>query len=627
MIKPRLRLILLFLLSTLSTLQAQDFLNAHPLSFSELEIQSASKIENKTRSNVIVVDASKITVLKQAVTKYNDNLYNLINQEKIKRQAMANTLHKIMQQRNTTEIKNQIIKAQKDYKEMHSDIIKNLEKAQECKGLYVFVKKDIPAMPNQTQLINEAEKKITPIAIEQLRGIYIQSVTELYSSDQFDSQLYQHIKETISGTFEIETKYKHAVDYQQRVFYYVAKVRVNPLKKNLVQYEMSPDAGKLPSNIAIINYMKDKSQTESILQKMGVSNHLITQIKGYARQNTFNVSNDNQARKQRQKQIIYEGQKQLDELSSQITQLKRELRESQFSLKQIIEQNTTVKFNTENLNATLRAAEDQLKQAILNSEKYELVLHEKILKAEWDRPVAPTDDAVKQVAADAFNIKNQLENNYGEIELFIETHNLVNGDYTEKQGQKKEYKQKISRFWLFPEAIVTGYKLHTIAQFKIIGETSVSDDDKMQKEKDEEVIVLEGPCSGPEYLSNEDYYRCTGMGESADMIYSKKIAKNQARDRLKQIIKTTIPIILQKYVKARKWEVEEVVNEASEQLLNNSRVICNKLKRTRKNTFQTYITIEMSAKDLNKVVRDIRTLRTFEIDIINFKTSDESDRK
>jgi len=56
-----------------------------------------------------------------------------------------------------------------------------------------------------------------------------------------------------------------------------------------------------------------------------------------------------------------------------------------------------------------------------------------------------------------------------------------------------------------------------------------------------EVIV---PCSGPDYFSNDDYFRANAMGESLDQAVSKKKAMSNARADLASAISTTIKALL-----------------------------------------------------------------------------------
>lgn len=120
---------------------------------------------------------------------------------------------------------------------------------------------------------------------------------------------------------------------------------------------------------------------------------------------------------------------------------------------------------------------------------------------------------------------------------------------------------------------------------------------------EQEVIV---PCSGPDYFTNNKYFRANSIGESQDQVTSKKKALTNARNELAQSISTTVKTVTDNYVNSREMNNKEQVEERFESLnrevvdqtITGVRTLCEKLVKTEQGTYKTYVAIELSADEL-----------------------------
>lgn len=120
---------------------------------------------------------------------------------------------------------------------------------------------------------------------------------------------------------------------------------------------------------------------------------------------------------------------------------------------------------------------------------------------------------------------------------------------------------------------------------------------------EQEIIV---PCSGPDYFTNNKYFRANSIGESQDQVTSKKKALTNARNELAQSISTTVKTVTDNYVNSREMNNKEQVEERFESLnrevvdqtITGVRTLCEKLVKTDNGTFKTYVAIELSADEL-----------------------------
>lgn len=120
-------------------------------------------------------------------------------------------------------------------------------------------------------------------------------------------------------------------------------------------------------------------------------------------------------------------------------------------------------------------------------------------------------------------------------------------------------------------------------------------------------VLINEYCTGPEYFSNDEFFRASGLGESMDQATAKKKALSNARADLASSINTTIKGTIDNYVNSREFnnreEVEErfegLTREVINQELQGTKTICQKAVRvTDTNNYKYYVALELSGQDL-----------------------------
>lgn len=139
-----------------------------------------------------------------------------------------------------------------------------------------------------------------------------------------------------------------------------------------------------------------------------------------------------------------------------------------------------------------------------------------------------------------------------------------------------------------------------------IGMLSACKKNKEMQAPEGEVVINEY-CSGPEYFSNDEYFRANGLGESMDQATAKKKALSNARADLASAISTTIKGTIDNYVNSREMNNKEQVEERFEGLtrevinqeLKGTKTICQKaVKVTSSGNYKYYVAIELSGQEL-----------------------------
>ena len=118
--------------------------------------------------------------------------------------------------------------------------------------------------------------------------------------------------------------------------------------------------------------------------------------------------------------------------------------------------------------------------------------------------------------------------------------------------------------------------------------------------------LIETHCNGPEHMSNKDYFRATGIGESMDQMTAMKKARSNAQGELAKTINSTMKIVGDNYVKSSEVNNKEELTETFEEMtrlvvsqeLEGALKICEKYTKTENGNYKCYVAIELSGKEI-----------------------------
>jgi predicted transcriptional regulator len=130
--------------------------------------------------------------------------------------------------------------------------------------------------------------------------------------------------------------------------------------------------------------------------------------------------------------------------------------------------------------------------------------------------------------------------------------------------------------------------------------------EKAASTKDQGETLIEVYCSGPEYQSNNEFFRANQVGESVDQATAKKKAMSNARADMASAIQTTVKGVIDNYVNSRELnnveEAEErfesLTREVIDQKLTGVKTICEKTTKTSTGNYKTYIALELAGDEL-----------------------------
>ena len=136
--------------------------------------------------------------------------------------------------------------------------------------------------------------------------------------------------------------------------------------------------------------------------------------------------------------------------------------------------------------------------------------------------------------------------------------------------------------------------------------------EKAASTKDQDETLIEVYCSGPDYQSNNEYFRSNQVGESVDQATAKKKAMSNARAELAAAIETQVKGVIDNYVNSREMnnleEAEErfesLTREVINQKLNGVKTICEKTTKTSSGNYKTYIALELAGDELMNAMNE-----------------------
>lgn len=113
-------------------------------------------------------------------------------------------------------------------------------------------------------------------------------------------------------------------------------------------------------------------------------------------------------------------------------------------------------------------------------------------------------------------------------------------------------------------------------------------------------------CSGPEYFSDDEYFRANNTGESTNQSMAKKKAMSNARLDLAAAIETQVKAVIDNYFSSYtnseaiddKERYEGLSREVINQELNGIRTVCEQFTKTEQGSYKCYVAIELAGEEI-----------------------------
>lgn len=119
-------------------------------------------------------------------------------------------------------------------------------------------------------------------------------------------------------------------------------------------------------------------------------------------------------------------------------------------------------------------------------------------------------------------------------------------------------------------------------------------------------VAIETHCSGPEFMTNKEYFRASAMGLSTDQTIAKKKALSSVRTEIATSISAKVKAVTDDYVSSyqqgendeSKRRYQELSRTVVDQQLSGTRIICEKTMKTPDGKYKVYVAMELAGKEI-----------------------------
>ncbi|MFA8434091.1 MAG: hypothetical protein ACEPOZ_06200 [Marinifilaceae bacterium] len=125
-------------------------------------------------------------------------------------------------------------------------------------------------------------------------------------------------------------------------------------------------------------------------------------------------------------------------------------------------------------------------------------------------------------------------------------------------------------------------------------------------------VDFDVPCTGPEFRTNAEYFRASADGLSMNMDIAKKMAYTNARAELATAIEAKVERVTDNYSSSHNFNGNEEAKQRFQdlprivvkQVVSGTRVICEKMKKTKEGKFHCYVAMELAGDEIVKSMQD-----------------------
>lgn len=445
---------------------SQYFLKENPIVFdsNELTEENISKI---IREKEKVFSESDLFNIKQNISKHNMIVQAQMHHVKKMRQKLIKQQHLLTERQSISSLLNSKEDYLTNYNEISDNIEFNLQKIGR-RGMFLFIKKNVNNFKeSSSDLAREANKYITPLAIYDLRGSFIKSVTDFYKTDKFDNNLYKYINEEVSGEIKSLKDLNETV-FTKKMYWNISVVDVLPLKGNLKTRKDDNPTQDNP-NITLLNVSGGITpKLKSTLTNSGLPANQINKILNFIRENTNGINSQNIRSKQNQINLINDGQLKLKALRKKIESAERKIEETHIFLRDFLREKCNIEYSRSNFQMSVQSGKDFFTNKINDSYVVELYLQESELKEKWNEELIIRENMASEVAKSVIDLVNQLNASYGTIEQHRQVKELINDEYNSESASKRYFTGEVNKVWLYLKFTDAGAKVNLVSKFRFI---------------------------------------------------------------------------------------------------------------------------------------------------------------
>jgi len=463
----RLKLIGLIFLFTYSKLYSQHCIIKNPIKLGGNQLNEGEILKMINKHASVIYSGDQINGLRSSINQCQKELsenINVLDRKFSGYSLVKQEFHKLNNFKQEEDLLLQLEKERGKIKQTIDDNIGRLT----YKGLFLVVLKDIHHLGNVKEYADTAEKLMSHKAIDNIAGMYIKSNTEVIDS----KELRDIISSYVSGSFSIDEVFISNKRNLDKIYVYLAKVKVGPLKQAPEMYN-NKVLSSYKGNYSVINVLTE--DYESVLKEIGATHSAIDEIHNKIEDLSLNIKNsienDNLSATESKKKYLTDGQQNIVEQDRKIQAKKLEIEQNAKKLKDLMQKETPeLLYDEKQKDESGKKAIESIakKMHSVNEEKKKIISKE--LKAQYQVSVPATENVPAEIASMAMKKTRELVSSYEKLHEFIEVTEIENSTFKSyKVGEKLTIYRDIDTVWLYLEPDnENNFKLSIVAKFKLV---------------------------------------------------------------------------------------------------------------------------------------------------------------
>ncbi|MBC8553284.1 MAG: formylglycine-generating enzyme family protein, partial [Candidatus Brocadiales bacterium] len=455
--RSHLVLVLIMALSVLTSIVHADICqpnNSLTFDASELSVdQVAKKIFDHNLQHQKSDFETAIEIVNHCQNIVDDRISNIGFDISDKESAKS----KMIRNRDIRGINEQIKQNQQNIIKIRGSMKKSLENIR-YKGLFLAVIKYNSIFQSKQALLAIAESLITRDAIVELNGEFIEAISMAKNHELVKDE----IKLVIQGQMDVDNVYLKKLIPGDRLFYYLSKVSVSPLKQG------KQDKARADYQSQYEHLVMSASQgiNTRTLQNFGLNENQIAEINSQIQTFTKTIKRENSRSRIKEKSAIEDASQKLNDINKTIIrlqgQIKKKRKEIKKSYREIGFQCNQIAENCiDRAIASINKDIKRLKQALITEKNKELKVNQST--------VIPEGQPQKEIASMAISLVKQLQSSHEKVNKLLEQTVAVNYEIQSSESkQTLEINRQVDKYWVYLDPVGQVFKVMVVVKFKIL---------------------------------------------------------------------------------------------------------------------------------------------------------------
>ena len=332
------------------------------------------------------------------------------------------------------------------------------------KGMYLCVLKELdPYDFNNSSLQEKAKSAVTPVAVQNINGNFIQSLTETVQTEHAQSFV-KYIQDRVSGELTVSQMLLTKPSPTRTAFAYVALVDVFPLRKSsLGQGIMKPTSAPIVMDLL----GRDAGSLEAI---SGYDASWKQEVEQLVQNNRELVKEANRNAEKQRQQLMEKAGEDVFSVEQELQQLQNKLKRKRGDLAERMQQ--VGLSSSGSISGDIQKIRGKLSQQldVLYGEYLEIKSKELLFR--YDIALSGERSIPEEIGAQGLQLVQQLEKTYGKAEEFEKLNELVKGEnldlFSQRVKEGGRLIREVSRVWVFQEMHAGGWRLTVVARFKVL---------------------------------------------------------------------------------------------------------------------------------------------------------------